>query len=364
MEPRLNSLSFSSVGFRVYKSVSLGKGIRLGISRSGVGISAGIPGARYSVHSSGRTTKTVGLPGSGVSYREVSHPTKAARARRADSVAPQVSMYPKAGLFAPREEKLFVTAITSYMRGRHDEALASLQDVQQRDSQDRHTSEEFFIGLCLVALGRLQDAVAPFEAVIASDQQIPDALMQKYGIGGLLQIEITPSVTADMPMSNLSVALMLAEVYQRCGQAEGAIELLESLGALSPTPAFGLSLAELYLEQEQWQNVMRVTEGFETNEDDLTAQLLAIRAKALDELGMPEAALTIAKEALRFKKRRPETLRFARYIRAGSYEQLGRRAQARMELERIYAEDATYADVATRLGVEATIASSPPRPDV
>ncbi|MGH2576685.1 MAG: DUF4236 domain-containing protein [Actinomycetota bacterium] len=33
----------------------LGKGVRLNLSKAGVGISAGIPGARYSVHSSGRT---------------------------------------------------------------------------------------------------------------------------------------------------------------------------------------------------------------------------------------------------------------------------------------------------------------------
>jgi tetratricopeptide (TPR) repeat protein len=164
-------------------------------------------------------------------------------------------------------------------------------------------------------------------------------------------------------MSNLAVALMLAEVYQNCGRSESAIELLESLGSLSPTAEFALSLAELYFEREQWQDVSRVTEGFETNEDDLTAQLLAIRAHALGELNMPEAALTVAKEALRFKKRRPETLRFARYIRAGSYEQLGRRAQARKEPERIYAEDARYADVAQRLGVSPPKESSPPRPD-
>ena len=58
------------MGFRSYKSVRSGKGVRLNLSKTGVGISGGAPGARYSVHSSGRTVKTVGVPGTGVYYRK------------------------------------------------------------------------------------------------------------------------------------------------------------------------------------------------------------------------------------------------------------------------------------------------------
>jgi hypothetical protein len=32
-----------AMGFRVYKSVKLGKGVRLNLSKTGVGISAGVP---------------------------------------------------------------------------------------------------------------------------------------------------------------------------------------------------------------------------------------------------------------------------------------------------------------------------------
>jgi hypothetical protein len=58
------------VGFRYYKRVNLGGGFHLNFSKTGVGISDGVPGARYSVHSSGRTVKTVGLPGTGLYYRK------------------------------------------------------------------------------------------------------------------------------------------------------------------------------------------------------------------------------------------------------------------------------------------------------
>lgn len=74
------------MGFRLYKSVKLAKGVRLNVSKTGIGMSADIPGFRYSVHSSGRRTRTVGVPGSGAYYRTdsggrrtASRPTGASR---------------------------------------------------------------------------------------------------------------------------------------------------------------------------------------------------------------------------------------------------------------------------------------------
>src|SRR5918996_6159015 len=99
------------MGFRMYKSVRLGKGVRLNLSKTGVGMSVGGGGVRYSVHSSGRTTRTVGVPGSGVYYRKDSgsrsRPRTGGSSRR-PAPAPPVVTFPKAGLFAPKGEKAFV----------------------------------------------------------------------------------------------------------------------------------------------------------------------------------------------------------------------------------------------------------------
>src|SRR5947207_10395525 len=98
------------MGFRYYKRINLGGGIHLNLSKTGVGISAGIPGARYSVHSSGRTVKTVGVPGTGIYYRKDTYAKgtsprsrTATASKRAALTAPAVAMYPRAGLLAPKE---------------------------------------------------------------------------------------------------------------------------------------------------------------------------------------------------------------------------------------------------------------------
>lgn len=343
------------MGFRLYKSVRLGKGVRLNLSKTGIGISGGVPGARYSVHSSGRTTKTLGAPGTGVYYRQDSYAkgsrSRATTTRSKPSPVPLAPLYPRAGMLAPKAEKIFVQGVTSYMQGRYEDALRSFKDVSERDEIGAHAAEEFFAGMTLVAIERLDEAVPFLEAVLASDHTIPDQLMTKYGVGGDLEVAVTPATSVRVPMSNLSVALMLAEAYQRTGARQKAIELLESLGAIAPgEPAFALSLADLYAEAEEWDDVVRVTEGVTENQDDVSANILGFRANAMVELGMSEAALAITKEALRFRKRSPELLWFARYVRGRAYEIVGKAGMAKREFEKIYAANAHYGDVAERLG--------------
>lgn len=56
------------MGFRFRKSFKVAPGIKLNVSKKSVGISMGTKGARVSVNSSGRVTKSVSIPGTGVSY--------------------------------------------------------------------------------------------------------------------------------------------------------------------------------------------------------------------------------------------------------------------------------------------------------
>lgn len=56
------------MGFRFRKTISLGKHLKLNISKSGISITTGVKGAHVSVNQKGRVTSTVGIPGSGLSY--------------------------------------------------------------------------------------------------------------------------------------------------------------------------------------------------------------------------------------------------------------------------------------------------------
>ena len=56
------------MGFRFRKSLNLGGGFRINLSKSGVGYSFGGKGFRYTKKSTGGTRKTYSIPGTGISY--------------------------------------------------------------------------------------------------------------------------------------------------------------------------------------------------------------------------------------------------------------------------------------------------------
>ncbi|HHX07406.1 MAG TPA: DUF4236 domain-containing protein [Erysipelothrix sp.] len=56
------------MGFRFSKRIKLHKLVNLNLSKGGVGVSVGVPGARFSINSKGRKQASVGIPGTGLSY--------------------------------------------------------------------------------------------------------------------------------------------------------------------------------------------------------------------------------------------------------------------------------------------------------
>lgn len=56
------------MGFRFRKSINLGHGVRVNISKSGIGYSIGSPGLRVTKTAKGRIRTTASVPGTGISY--------------------------------------------------------------------------------------------------------------------------------------------------------------------------------------------------------------------------------------------------------------------------------------------------------
>lgn len=56
------------MGFRFRKSFNLGKGLKINLSKHGIGYSVGTKGVRVTKTAKGATRKTLTLPGTGLSY--------------------------------------------------------------------------------------------------------------------------------------------------------------------------------------------------------------------------------------------------------------------------------------------------------
>jgi len=73
------------MGLRLQRRIKVFPGVRINLSKSGVGLSVGGRGAHFGIDSRGRRYTSVGLPGTGLSWREYQHKPAA---RRCDLCAP------------------------------------------------------------------------------------------------------------------------------------------------------------------------------------------------------------------------------------------------------------------------------------
>ena len=328
------------MGFRIQKSIRIAKGVRLNLSKGGVGASVGVPGLRYSVHSSGRRTTTTGIPGSGVRY-QVTRGGGRIQPRRVRDREPEHADRPaivrRPGLFAPEGERALHRAIAS----NDVTAIAAAGD----EFTEYRTVAFAVAGFLTLNTDRPKARRMLGEVFAAGADPSEDPFFKQYIGGSNVGVPIAHGVTAFLRLDRDAVGLMLAELHQDAGDLPAAIDVVEQL---EPSTYAAVSLAELYNLSGRHEDVVALTENL-PNQDDASALLCVFRGMALHELGFRDAALLAFREALRSKSRAPEIRHLALSERARTHEALGKNAMARKDLERIMAEDSTYAGLAERI---------------
>jgi len=322
------------LGFRMRKSMKVAPGVRLSVSKSGVGASVGGKGGRYSVHSSGRRTTTVGsgiVPG--VYYQSSKSGGSGSRGATQQAAAPSPK---KPGMFAPKGEKELYKAIKA-------------QDVRAIKSVGVYYKEFQLPSYSLAGLMMLSDEPNEAEQLLSEvfatgKDPAEDKFVSTY-LFTRLELSLAEGVTAELPVNRDAVGLALAELKQDHGDLKGAIDVVEQL---EPTTYSAVSLAELYAQTERWDDVIELTEGMK-NEDDASALLCVFRGQAFRQHGFHDAAHEALKEALRSKSRAPAIRHVALAERAQNYLAQGKKGMARRDLERILAEDSSYEGVREKL---------------
>ncbi len=360
------------MGFRFRRSITLGKFFRVNLSKSGIGASVGVPGARITTGPRGHRL-TLGLPGTGLSYqKDWGHSRKSSSNNllgkavkfglaalgggaatqllgdQPDEASAETGTHPVLDAGTSRTEKEFVEGLALYSEGNPEGAIAHFLNA----APDEPGAALLAAALLSSAPEQREKATSMLEQLIEHDAEFPTPIMQKYiDPQQTMPVDITPNVTANVPIDSLLTTLLLVECYQAQNRLDEAIGLLEEVEALAGEPAVTLSLCELYLQCEAWDGIIERAASIES-EDDSTLEIVILYARALQAKGLHDAALHVLTPALRRKKdRSDDLLREARYWRAISYREVGKTSQANKDLQTIYAEDPTFRDVAHLVGV-------------
>jgi tetratricopeptide (TPR) repeat protein len=327
------------MGFRMRKSIKVAPGVRVNVSKRGVGASAGGRGGRYSVHSSGRRTVSAGsglVPG--VYYQKSVSGKGSSKGASRPSAAPQAAppTPKKPGLFAPKGEKQLYKAI-------QDHDAQAIKQVGAEHPDFRLPSYSV-AGLLLLTSEPGEAGRMLSEAFATGKDPAEDKFVSTYMYTGL-ELSIAEGITAELHVNRDAVGLALAELKQDEGDLDGAIEVVEQL---EPTTYSAVSLAELYAQSSRWEDVIDLTEGVK-NGDDASALLCVFRGQAFREQAFHDAAHEALKEALRSRSRAAEIRHLALAERAQNYLAQGKKSQARKDFERILADDSGYEGVREQL---------------
>jgi len=339
------------MGLHFFRRVRIAPGITLNLSKSGGSLSFGGRGARFTIGPRGRRT-TVGIPGTGIYYTTTASSGASRRSggrRRSSAPPPETRL--TLGFFqrllTPPEERRFVDGLRAVVQGDDDAALQELR-------QAGHIPDAAFLA-GMLALKRAHYDEAARLLKKAADAEDLGRFCAKYGIDAAVYLPVTDEISARVSPSRTGALLGLVEAYQRLERRQDAVDCLLELRERHPEDVVvKLSLAELLMDTddsdaEYCREVVRMTADIE-NDSPLHAALMLYKARALRGLGMNEAAAEVLTAALRRRKDRPQDLmRALRYERALVYDALGRRARARRELEKLYAEAPDYRDVEKRL---------------
>lgn len=340
------------MGFRIRKSFKIFPGVKMTVTPNGFSTTVGVGPAHMNVHSSGRVTGTMDLPGSGVHYtkhtsikklkakvRGEERSTAKPRARQAASVdepaQPSAPQHAQPGFFAPRWQKKLFAALAEKRYNR-------IAEIGQRYDDARPTTAVLVSVLVAHPAGDMATVLEQLSWLRSTGRTVADdSFIDTYVGHADLSVHVATGVDATLPLGPEILDLLLVEAYQDEGRLKEAIDLAEDL---EPSTVAAVSLAELYTLAGRFGDVVDLTNGV-TNDDEAATYLLVQRAAALREQGYHDAALEALREALR-PRSRPTELRNAAYLERGrTYLAQGKEGMARKDLEKVLAADASIPGV-------------------
>jgi len=349
------------MGFRFWRRIRIAPGVTLNLSKAGGSLSFGARGAHFTVGSRGKRV-TAGIPGTGLFYTSAlpggkhgsdGRTTSGHAGNPAVHTAAEDKLTPGffKRLMTPDDEEAFVDGCRELALGNEDKAITQLR-------QAIHLADGAWLaGFLALKKNRLDQAEEFLHMALEKSNRL-GYYFSKYGISATLSLPVTDEAEAFVGADVRGIWLGLVEIYQRKERWPDAIHCLERLQLLNPDDVVvKLSLAELLMQSHPGdtsvcKKVAKLAQHIE-NDTPIHAALLLYKARALRSMGLADAARDVLTRTLRRRKgRSSELLHALRYERALSYEQLGRHRQARSDLERIYAEDADYEDVSSRLNLD------------
>jgi tetratricopeptide (TPR) repeat protein len=329
-----------SLRFRQYLKIL--PGLKLIVSKRGLGLNLGVRGAHVTVNTQGQFTRSIGIPGTGLS--DVKRTSLRKRKKKSSKEFEEVKEYenqiPKPqpkntpSIFASKNEKLFFEALTAHEIFLYKN-LFSIPELEL-------VSKSIAVQLAIQTDDGMKESIHWFEEIWKNKSDLANnKLFKKYVSQIIVVIPVAPGILFQTYLNIQALGLLYIEVLQQGKNFRRAKQIAEELTA---DQISAISLSEIEVQLGEYDEVLSLTENID-NVDDSTAILLVFRAIALREKKLFDASKEVLKESLKSKKRNPDILHKALFERAKTHIAEGSKAKAKSDLEKIIANDSDYPGV-------------------
>jgi hypothetical protein len=335
------------MGFRFQRRINLGGGVRLNLSKSGVGMSVGTKGLRVGTGPRGNYT-SVGIPSTGLSYRSVS-------SRNAIPRASVRAGFATSGVF----ELLNLLPLLFW-------GVIALVLLCALIAAILFAAWSLIIPLGIGA-GTLWGVVFGYRRWVRSEnpiysfRQSSNRLSQhiankdwKSALRALDECELIANQLDQRIKAGVDLYTVLGMkglALHQLGRYEEAIPWLQRTVTRNSNPSSvnteRVMLANAYRQTKRYKDAIEVLLVPVAESMDIQAKV--IRADCHLELGQVGAAISILKSTPITKKNLDTNLQGVHYLLAKAYERRGERKQALAELLLVHAADATFMDVAEEI---------------
>ena len=342
------------MSLRFRKSMKLLPGVRLNFSKETVGLSFGVPGARYTMNSKGRRTVSAGIPGTGLyNVETLSSGTRSSRSSSSTEStfeAVESSGPPAPGLFARKAERALNKFLLDIYNSDHPDDAGSVIEKAKELSQ-QHVELKYPLELISFLHG-ITDEKLQKEASLwggnlweQRDLLFSDKYVRKYFKGIKPGVTISAGITTNMHYNEATLGFIWVEVLQGEKKYDEAVAVLH---LLPPNQLVAISLADIEISAGDFDGAIETTEDIEVF-DDATAMLMLLRGVAFRGKDMHEAAIECFKRVLKEKKLPEPLTHRALFERGTTYALMGKKAMGIKDLEKILVDDPDYPEVEKKL---------------
>ena len=344
------------MSLRFRQSMKLLPGVRLNFSKETVGLSFGVPGARYTINSKGRRTVSTGIPGTGLyNVETLSSGTRSSRSRNSSATEDafeevESSGPPAPGLFARKPERALNTFLLDIYNSDHPDDVASVFE-KAAALKAQHAELKYPLDLISFLHGATDEKWATEVELLGASlweqrgAAFDDKYVRKYFKGIKPGVSISPGITTRLHYNEQTLGFIWSEILQSQKKYEEAVAVLT---LMQPDQMVAISLADIEISAGDFDGAIETTEDIEVF-DDATAMLMLLRGVAFRGKDMHEAAIECFKRVLKEKKLPEPLTHRALFERGTTYALMGKKAMGIKDLEKILVDDPDYPEVEKKL---------------